>query len=425
MYEKEEPVNGKSFKGKHRLTRITFAFFALLSAAALRADGPTVINCPWYPPSNGDDFAARGFYSQGYPGTSLKQVVIPLSFPANGTYQLSLTASSVTFDGTILGAATVTITATSAAFQSVTFDFGTIAVTEGTAIAFAGAVPSKPPGVTGKVMMQFVTEPNCRLTETNGTDAPLSSFRRGGIAAVINGDVATTFNHIVTVAAAASVHGANNTFFHTDVWADNPLGVDISVTATYRCFGGVNCGTGPAQFTIAAGKAVTFTDIVQTLFGAPETAGAIVFTYTSPSYVSTLRVASRTYTPSLPNPTVGTFLEGRAAIDAVGAATFVGLGNSGVDRSRGFRTNFGLYNPSPFSNTVTITLATADGTPIGSPVTQVWGPRQALQINDIFGAAGAESTVTTDATVHVTATLPAFPYVSVTDNGSGDTNIQQ
>ena len=58
-------------------------------------------------------------------------------------------------------------------------------------------------------------------------------------------------------------------------------------------------------------------------------------------------------------------------------------------------------------------------------MTQVFGPHQALQINDIFGAAGAESTVTTDATAHVTATLPAFPYMSVTDNQSGDTSIQQ
>jgi hypothetical protein len=424
-YEKEEPVTGKSFKRKLRFTRIIFAFFALLSAAALRADGPAVINCPWYPPSNGDDFASRGFYSQGYPGTSLKQVVLPLSFPANGTYQLSLTASSATFEGSILGTAMVTITGTSAAFQSVTFDFGTIAVNEGTPIAFAGAVPSKPAGVTGKVLMQFVTEPTCRLTETNGTDAPLSSFRRGGIAAIINGDVATTFNHIVTVAAAASVHGANNTFFHTDIEANNPLGAAVSVTATYHCFGGVNCGTGTAQFNIDAGKSVTFTDIVQTLFGAPETGGAISFAYSSTSYVSTLKVVSRTYTPSLPNPTEGTFLEGRAAIDAVGNATFLGLGNHGGDRTGGFRTNFGFYNPSAFSNTVTITLATSDGTPIGSPVTQVWGPRQALQINDIFGAAGAESTVTTDAVAHVTATLPGFPYVSVTDNQSGDTNIQQ
>lgn len=424
-YEKEEPVTGKSFQGKHRFAQIILVFFALLSAAAARADGPAVIDCPWYPPNNGDDFAARGFYTQGFPGTSLKQVVLPLSFPAAGTYQLSLTASSVTFDGTVLGTASVTITAASTAFQNVTFDFGTIPTTEGTPVAFAGAVPVKPPGVAGKVMMQVVTDPLCRLTETSGTDAPLSSFRRGGIAAVINGDVAATFNHIVTVAAAASIHGANGTFFHTDIWVDNPLGAGITVTATYHCFGGVNCGSGTAQFNLDAGKAMTFTDVIQTLFGAPETAGAITFTYTSPSYVSTLKVVSRTYTPSLPNPTVGTFLEGRAAINAVGSATFVGLGNNGGDRSRGFRTNFGLYNPSPFPNTVTITLATSDGTPLGSPVTQVWGPRQALQLNDIFTMAGAGSTITTDATAHVTTTVPAFPYMSVTDNQSGDTSIQQ
>jgi hypothetical protein len=354
----------------------------------------------------------------------LKTVVIPLSFPALGTYQLSLTASTGTFDGTILGTATVTIMATSTAFQSVTFNFGTIAVTQGNAITFAGAVVTQPSG-SGKVMMQVVTEPQCRLTETNGFDAPLSSFRRGGIAAIINGDVATSFNHIVTVPATASIHGANNTFFHTDAWIDNPLSVAVTVTATYHCFGGVNCGTGPAQFNVDAGKAVSFTDIVATLFGAPETAGAISFAYSSPSYVSTLKVVTRTYTPSLPSPTNGTFVAGRAAVDAVGAATFVGLGNHGADRSAGFRTNVGLYNPSNFPNTVTFALAAADGTPIGLSVQQVWGPHEARQINDIFGTAGAEGTVTTDATVHVTTTLPAFPYASVTDNQSGDTSIQQ
>ena len=416
---------GEFFRGEHRFVRILLVFFAFLSAAALRADGPAVINCPWYPPSNGDDFATRGFYTQGYPGTSLKQVVIPLSFPAAGTYQLSLTATSATFDGTMLGTATATVAAASTAFQSVTFDFGTISVNESTPIAFAGAVVSRPPGVAGNVLMQFVTDPLCRLTETSGRDAPLSSFRRGGIAALIIGDVATTFNHIVTVAAAASVHGANLTYFHTDAWVENPLGVAVTITATYRCFGGTNCGTGTAQFTINAGQAMTFTDIVQTLFSAPETAGAITFSYSSTAYVSTLKVVTRTYTPSLPNPTVGTFLAGKAAIDAAGAATFVGLGNNGADRSRGFRTNFGFYNPSAYPNTVTVTLATADGTPIGSPVTQVFGPHQALQINDIFTAAGVGGTVTTDATAHITATLPGFPYFSVTDNGSGDTSIQQ
>ena len=415
---------GRSFKIDRQLVRVIVACVVFLSVPVLRADGPAVINCPWYPPNNGDDFALRGFYTLGYPGTSLKQVVIPLSFPAPGAYSLSLTASSGTFDGTILGTATATVTATSTDYQSITFNFGTVPVTQGTAMAFKGAVVMQPSG-SGKVLMQVVTDPRCRLTETTGTDAPLSSFRRGGIAAIINGDVGTTFNHTVTVAATASIHGANSTFFHTDVWINNPLGVAVSVTATYHCFAGLSCGTGTAQFNIDAGKAVTFTDIISTLFGAPESAGAISFTYSSPSYVNTLKVVTRTYTPLLPNPTVGTFLEGRPGVDAVGAATFVGLGNHGADRSGGFRTNVGLYNPSAFPNTVTFTLAASDGTPIGLPVQQVWGPRESRQINDIFGAAGAGSTVTTDATVHVTATLPAFPYASVTDNQSGDTSIQQ
>lgn len=273
--------------------------------------------------------------------------------------------------------------------------------------------------------MQTATEPLCRLTETTGTDAPLSSFRRGGIAALINGAVSTTFSHNVTVSAAASIHGANGTFFHTDVWINNPLGTALSIVATYHCYTGQNCGLGSATFSIDAGKAKTFTDIVSTLFGAPETAGAISFKYSSSAYVSTLRVVTRTYTPSLPNPTEGAVLEGKAAVDAVGVATFVGLGNNGGDRSAGFRTNAGLYNPSAFPTTVTFTLTATDGTPIGQPVTQTWGPKEARQINDIFLAAGAESVVTNDAVLRVASTLPAFPYVTVIDNQTGDSVIEQ
>jgi hypothetical protein len=239
------------FKLDRRFVCIAVACVALILAPAAPADGPAVINCPWYPPNGGDDFALRGFYSLGFPGTSLKQVMLPLSFPGPGTYQLSLSASHATFDGTVLGTATASITATGPDFTTVTFDFGTVAITEGTAVAFRGAIVSRPSGVAGAVLMQTATDPLCRLTETTGTDAPLSSFRRGGIAALINGDVATTFNHTVTVAAAASIHGANGTFFHTDVWIDNPLGAALSVTATYHCYTGQNCARRPSASTPA------------------------------------------------------------------------------------------------------------------------------------------------------------------------------
>ena len=199
----------------------------------------------------------------------------------------------------------------------------------------------------------------------------------------------------------------------------------LTVTATYHCYKGQSCGTGAATFDVDAGNAMTFPDIVSTLFGAPETAGAISFAYSSSSYDSTLRIVTRTYTPSLPNPTSGAVLEGRPAIDAVGAATFVGLGNNGGDRSAGFRTNAGLFNPAAFTTTATFTLTTADGTAIGQPVTQTWGPKEARQINDIFAAAGAGGTVTTDAVLHVTSTFPSFPYVTVIDNQTGDSVIEQ
>src|SRR5260370_30002592 len=157
-------MGGRSFGIARRLVRVIGARVVTLSAPVLPADGRGVTNCPWYPPNNGDDFALRGFYTLGYPGTSLKQVVIPLSFPAPGAYTLSLTASSGTFDGTILGTATAAVTATSTDYQSITFNFGTVPVTQGTAIAFKGAVVTQPSG-SAKLLMQIVTDPLSRLTE--------------------------------------------------------------------------------------------------------------------------------------------------------------------------------------------------------------------------------------------------------------------
>jgi hypothetical protein len=174
-----------------------------------------------------------------------EQVTLYLSFPSTGTYQVSLTANVGTFDGAVLGTATTTVSVSSTAFQAVVFDFGTIplSTTPNPTVTFKGAVVSKPAGITGNVMMQTVTDPSCPLFETNGTDAPLSSYRRGGLPILITGDVPSTFTHNVSVPAAASIHRADSTFFHTDVWINN-AGAAVNVTATYHCFAGQNCGSG-------------------------------------------------------------------------------------------------------------------------------------------------------------------------------------
>ena len=58
--------------------------------------------------------------------------------------------------------------------------------------------------------------------------------------------------------------------------------------------------------------------------------------------------------------------------------------------------------------------------PHRQPHRQPYGPHEAIQINDVFASLGAGSTVTRGASLTVTASLPAFFYVTVIDNESGD-----
>ena len=59
----------------------------LLGAAAARGDVPPVIDCPWFSPTGGDPFGLEAFYVPSYPGTSLGQVTLYLSFPAAGLFR--------------------------------------------------------------------------------------------------------------------------------------------------------------------------------------------------------------------------------------------------------------------------------------------------------------------------------------------------
>jgi hypothetical protein len=86
----------------------------------------------------------------------------------------------------------------------------------------------------------------------------------------------------------------------------------------------------------------------------------------------------------------------------------------------GFRSNAGIFNPGTAAATATLTLYDATGVQAGSPVVLSVSPNTAQQVNDIFGAAGLESTVTLDHVLIVISSVPVFPYVTVIDNQSGD-----
>jgi len=128
---------------------------------------------------------------------------------------------------------------------------------------------------------------------------------------------------------------------------------------------------------------------------------------------------SRTYTPSLPAPTNGTAIPALSIPDLKVRYVFLGLANNGGDLSSGFRTNVGAYNALPFGITATFSLFDGSGHLLGAKSVQLGG-NQASQVDDIFGAVGSGTAVTTNAYVVVSATIPVYAYVTVIDNKSGD-----
>ena len=218
---------------------------------------------------------------------------------------------------------------------------------------------------------------------------------------------------LVTLPAVASLHGAGTppSFFHSDVSVFNPSATQpATVTARYRCFPGP-CGNAVQTFTVPPRQMRVFDDIVGTLFGAPETGGAVEFS-------GNVLVDSRLYTPSRPAPTVGMYVPGLSAAEAYAEAVLTSLSFS-TTLSTGFRTNVGVYNGNDVAQTVTFTLYNPQGVQIGQ-TSQAVPARTLVQIN-IAQAAG----LTTDVpsfycVVRGDGVSKNYVYAAVLDNQSQD-----
>jgi hypothetical protein len=208
----------------------------------------------------------------------------------------------------------------------------------------------------------------------------------------------------LTIPASASIHGQNGTFFHTDLWVFGSSSLFVAtVTARHRCFSSQTCAATPQSFQVVPRQSVYFTDALVTLFGDPGTAGPIELSYDTSTRITVL---SRTYSPSLPAPTTGTSVPALTPDDAKTRAVLVGLGSSGGDLSQGFRSNVGVYNPGPST--------------VGDPVPLTLAANEARQVNDIFAAAGAASTLSRNAYAVVASSAAVFSYATVIDNQSAD-----
>lgn len=221
----------------------------------------------------------------------------------------------------------------------------------------------------------------------------------------------------VYLTAASSVVGLVP--FFSDVRVFNTSYSDsLAVTADYRCFIGA-CVPSVQTFTLAPRESKAFDDVCVSLFGQANTAGAVEFTHAGAA--GQLVVTSRLYSTS-PEPTVGMFVPGVALAAAFPTTVLTSVRNGATGPGSGFRTNIGLYNPSPTAS-ATPSIRVYDGgallgvTQLSAPL----APRTGAQINDVFAAVGAASTASANAAVVVDGGGVALhSYASVIDNATSD-----
>ncbi len=161
----------------NRMARWAIAIVCALAPAAGQA--AFTVDCTF---GTGGDLITRGFFVSNYQGSSIERVALAHSAAVEGERTISLTMRLNTFDGTFLGVATVTRDITTENSISV-FDFGSIAVPVGSLVTFTQTLVAG----AGSVYFDYGVGPCTDIIETNGTSAPLSTFRRASVGIVIQG----------------------------------------------------------------------------------------------------------------------------------------------------------------------------------------------------------------------------------------------
>jgi photosystem II stability/assembly factor-like uncharacterized protein len=258
----------------------------------------------------------------------------------------------------------------------------------------------------------------CTVLAYPGEDTRLFAYaavidNRSGDPFLVSGeDAEGSAESKITIPAAASLHGAAGTFFHSDVRIWNASSAFAEVIARFACFEKRDCGE--RVFIVGPRQVVAFDDVVTSLFHSGPEAGAMEFVSVRP-----LVVTSRLYTPAATEPTVGMFVPGLPPSRASPAVVLNGLSRA-ADPSSGSRVNVGVFNQADVAQVVTYRLFDGGGSPIAQTA-RFFGPREAFQVNDIFAFLNVSGAVDSAyCLIEGSELLPLFTYAAIIDNRSQD-----
>lgn len=232
---------------------------------------------------------------------------------------------------------------------------------------------------------------------------------------------ASAKNLYIPIAGVAP--GANGTLFRTDVRIFNPSTTEtISISIHFLPTGIDGSGIPGRIAYVPPRQMVVLNNIVGDFMQvAPPAIGALRLD-SDTAYSYSFSADSRTYTDSPNAAAPGTYGQFVPALDPKNAAkkTVVMHVSSSSDLNRGFRTNAGIFNPTSYGPTATITpsLYRANGTLIATgpaftvpalSVTQKSLPALFGQVPDFE-----------DGYILFDSDQPVFTYASVVDNRSSD-----
>ena len=244
----------------------------------------------------------------------------------------------------------------------------------------------------------------------------------------------------IVIPVAGVLHGANNTFFRTDLAIMNPSGSG-SAAGTLRFVSSVGT-TADRTISLGAHQSNNIADVIGSLFGLSSTSGYLIFTPTT----GTFAVTSRTYATVGSNPaTYGTAVPSAAvaaslklgSLRAIAALEDSAVATVNAARPATFRTNFGMVETSGKNVTVRVTIRftfPAGSKTQGSATAQKdynLAANQFIQINGITAdiLAGARDTFGdlrgVEADFQVLSGDGAVAiFTSSTDNGTGDSILR-